>query len=64
VLRDRICLTGTSFDCGPGQCGACVVLEGERGTTIEAPGTPSDPHPLQRTFLEIESGSGQSSLRT
>lgn len=68
VLRNDIGLTGPKFGCGLGQCGACMVhVDGTavrscttplsaaaRGpiTTIEGLGTPEQPHPVQRAFIE------------
>jgi nicotinate dehydrogenase subunit A len=61
-------LTGSRFGCGVNQCGACNVIidgqavaacdtplwaaAGKRITTIEGLGTPEQPHPLQRAFLD------------
>jgi nicotinate dehydrogenase subunit A len=72
VLRNHLGLTGTRFGCGLEQCGACMVLidgvpEKSCGTalstvagkcvmTIEGLGTPSNPHPLQQAFIEIQAG--------
>jgi aerobic-type carbon monoxide dehydrogenase small subunit (CoxS/CutS family) len=68
VLRDHLGLNGAKFGCGLGQCGACTVLvEGEPVfacitpamavqerpvTTLEGLGTPENPGPLQRAFIE------------
>ena len=68
VLRDTLHLTGTKFGCGVAACGACTVhlageavrscttplsaVAGRPITTIEALGTPSAPHPLQRAWVE------------
>lgn len=67
VLRDVLGLTGTKFGCGMAQCGACTVLvdgkpvrscvtpalavKDTKITTLEALGTASDPHPLQKAFI-------------
>ncbi len=68
VLRDRLGLTGAKKGCEEGECGACTVLldgrpvvsclilaaraEGHQITTIEGLGTPEEPSPLQRAFVE------------
>ena len=72
VLRNHLGLTGTRFGCGLEQCGSCMVLidglpekscgkalstvEGKSVTTIEGLGTPSNPHPLQQAFIEMQAG--------
>jgi nicotinate dehydrogenase subunit A len=72
VLRNHLGLTGTRFGCGLEQCGACMVLidglpekscgkalstvAGKSVTTIEGLGTPSDPHPLQQAFIDLQAG--------
>ena len=68
ALRDLLGLTGTKFGCGVAACGACTVhvdgaamrscvlplsaLGGRKVVTIEALGTPANPHPLQRAWVE------------
>jgi len=67
VLRNEIELNGPKFGCGLAQCGACTVhIDGRpvrsctvpvsavkgKVTTIEGLGTPANPHPLQRAFIE------------
>lgn len=68
VLRDDLGLNGAKFGCGLGQCGACTVivdgravfscvtpvsvLAGRQIRTIEGLGTPDNPGPLQRAFVE------------
>jgi nicotinate dehydrogenase subunit A len=68
ILRGDLGLTGSRFGCGVNQCGACNVIidgqavaacdtplwaaAGKRITTIEGLGTPEQPHPLQRAFLD------------
>jgi nicotinate dehydrogenase subunit A len=68
VLRNDLKLNGPKFGCGLGQCGACtVILDGtavrscitsvadardREITTLEGLGTPENPHPVQRAFIE------------
>jgi nicotinate dehydrogenase subunit A len=68
VLSDDLELRGPKFGCGLGQCGACVALVGGVATrtcvtptsaaqgkpilTLEGLGTPEDPHPLQKAFID------------
>lgn len=72
VLRNHLDLKGARYGCGLEQCGSCMVLiDGEAAyscardvgsvagrsvTTIEGLGTPANPHPLQRAFLEEQAG--------
>jgi len=72
VLRNHLRLTGTRFGCGLEQCGACMVLidgvpekscgtalstvAGKSVVTVEGLGTPSNPHPLQQAFIEMQAG--------
>ena len=72
VLRNHLVLTGTRFGCGLEQCGSCMVLidglpekscrkalstvAGKSIMTIEGLGTPSDPHPLQQAFIDLQAG--------
>ena len=67
-LRRDLGLTGSKKGCDHGQCGACTVIvngirinscltlaamhEGDSVTTIEGLGTPEDPSPLQRAFVD------------
>lgn len=69
LLRGDLGLKGAKQGCDGGECGACsVIIDGEvemsclvqvgkvRGrsiTTIEGLGTPEDPHPIQRAFVEV-----------
>jgi nicotinate dehydrogenase subunit A len=71
VLRNELQLNAAKFGCGLGQCGACTVLvdgaptlscvtpimllEGRQITTVEGLGTPEDPGPMQRAFIEEQS---------
>ena len=68
VLSDDLGLRGPKFGCGLAQCGSCTVLVGGRAirscvtpvgsvagadvTTLEGLGTPANPHPIQRAFIE------------
>jgi nicotinate dehydrogenase subunit A len=68
VLRDDLQLNAAKFGCGLGQCGSCTVLvdgapalacvipvmllEGRQITTLEGLGTPEEPGPMQRAFIE------------
>ena len=68
VLSDELALNGPKFGCGLGQCGACtVVVKGQAirscvtpvsavaggdVTTLDGLGTPEQPHPIQRAFIE------------
>jgi nicotinate dehydrogenase subunit A len=70
VLRGDLKLNAAKFGCGLGQCGACTVLvDGEpifscvtpialladkEITTLEGLGTPEDPAPIQRAFVEAQ----------
>jgi nicotinate dehydrogenase subunit A len=68
VLSDDLGLRGPKFGCGLAQCGSCTVLvkgravrscvtpvgsvAGAEATTLEGLGTPENPHPIQRAFIE------------
>ena len=68
VLRDNAGLNNPRFGCGLGQCGACTVLvnqvpvrscmlpvsraSGKEIVTLEGLGTPENPHPVQRAFIQ------------
>jgi nicotinate dehydrogenase subunit A len=70
VLRDDLKLNAAKFGCGLGQCGACTVLvngepafscvtpiallTGKEVTTLEGLGTPENPAPIQRAFIEAQ----------
>ncbi len=69
AIRETAGLTGTKFGCGMALCGACTVhldgqavrscvtpvssVEGKSVTTIEGLGTPAQPHPCQRAWVEL-----------
>ena len=68
VLRNDLELNGAKFGCGLAQCGACTVIidgeakfscvtpvstvQGKTVKTVEGLGTPENPSPLQRAFIE------------
>ena len=67
VIRDVLKLTGTKFGCGVAACGACTVhvdgqavrscvtplsaAQGKPVRTIEALGSPGQPHALQKAWI-------------
>jgi|SRR5882672_3786352 len=68
ALRNDLGLHGPRFGCGLGQCGACTVhIDGDsvrscvtplssvgngKIVTLEGLGTPEEPHPVQKAFIE------------
>jgi nicotinate dehydrogenase subunit A len=68
VLSDDLALHGPKFGCGLGQCGACTVIANGKAirscttpvrdvaggeiTTLDGLGTPENPHPLQKAFID------------
>src|SRR5690349_7637249 len=68
VLSDDLELRGPKFGCGLSQCGACtVIIRGQavrscvtpvgplgdaQITTLDGLGTPDNPHPIQKAFIE------------
>jgi nicotinate dehydrogenase subunit A len=68
VLSDDLERRGPKFGCGLALCGSCTVLVNGRAirscvtpvgsvagtevTTLEGLGTPENPHPIQRAFVE------------
>lgn len=68
VLSDELGLRGPKFGCGMAQCGACsVIIRGhvvrscvmpvsavstDEVTTLEGLGSPENPHPIQRAFID------------
>jgi len=68
-LRNELGLRGPRFGCGLGQCGACTVhIDGlsarscvypigavpGKVVTLEGLGSPENPHPVQRAFIEAQ----------
>lgn len=67
VLRNDLALNGPKFGCGLGECGACLVLVGDRPvracstpvsaigdqavTTLEGLARNGEPHPVQAAFI-------------
>ena len=72
VLRNELGLNGPQFGCGLEQCGSCMVLIGSRAvqscklsvsdaiagdiTTLEGLMTDGELHPVQKAFLQEQSG--------
>lgn len=70
VLRDRLNLTGTKYNCMQGECGACTVIldgasvcscivlaasaDGSEVQTIEGLAEPGRLHPIQQAFAESD----------
>jgi nicotinate dehydrogenase subunit A len=68
ALSDDLEQRGPKFGCGLGQCGSCTVIANGRAirscvtpvsavanadiTTLDGLGTPENPHPLQRAFID------------
>jgi nicotinate dehydrogenase subunit A len=68
ALRDDLGLNNPRFGCGLGQCGACTVhvdaqavrscmmpvstVGDRRITTLTGLGTPENPHPIQKAWLD------------
>lgn len=70
VLRNDLGLNGPKYGCGLGQCGACMVLIGDKPArscvipvhgaqgacivTLEGLGTREAPHPVQQAFIDAQ----------
>ena len=68
ILRNDLQQNGPKYGCGLGQCGACTVIMdgnavrscivpmsaagGAKVTTLDGLGTPENPHPVQKAFIE------------
>ena len=67
-LREKLSCTDVKEGCGKGNCGVCAVLlngravnacltlalqtQGQEVVTLRGIGTPEDPHPLQKSFVQ------------
>ena len=73
VIRDHLGLTGTKYDCGMAQCGACTIhIDGETVRSCVAPASraagkavttieglsPDLSNPLQQAWLEAWQAAG------
>ena len=72
VLSDDLDLRGPKFGCGQALCGSCTALVNGRAirscvtpvgsvagaevVTLEGLGTPENPHPIQKAFIEEQAG--------
>jgi aerobic-type carbon monoxide dehydrogenase small subunit (CoxS/CutS family) len=71
ALKNELGKNGPRFGCGLAQCGACTVIQDGvpirscvipvgavqgRIRTLDGLGTPENPHPVQRAFIEEEAG--------
>ena len=72
VLSDDLELRGPKFGCGQALCGSCTALVNGRAirscvtpvgsvaaaevVTLEGLGTPENPHPIQKAFIEEQAG--------
>jgi nicotinate dehydrogenase subunit A len=70
VLSDDLALKGPKFGCGLGQCGSCTAIVNGRAVrscrtavstvngativTLEGLGTPENPHPIQKAFIDAQ----------
>src|SRR6185437_6128197 len=68
ALSEDLQLRGPKFGCGLGQCGSCTAIvdgtavrscitpvsaaAGKRIITLEGLGTPENPHPIQKAFID------------
>ena len=68
VLSDDLGLNGPKFGCGLAQCGSCTAIVNGRAvrscsisvgsvanaeiTTLDGLGTPENPHPIQKAFID------------
>ena len=72
VLSDDLDLRGPKFGCGQALCGSCTALVNGRAiracvtpvgsvagaevVTLEGLGTPENPHPIQKAFIDEQAG--------